>query len=369
MQFEISKDLLLRPLQFITGVVERRQTLPILSNVLLSLNENKLSLTGTDLEVELIIQITLDKFYAPSEITVPARKLMDICRSFPEAALLSFRLENEKLLLTSGRSRFSLATLPANDFPKVTNELKGLKLKSTAKSLRSLFEQTSFAMAQDDVRHFLNGTLINVSKQTLTAVATDGHRLALSTQLLASELSEYVNIIVPRKGVNEIQHLLADRNEMDVMLSFNTQHVRITGEDFTLTSKLVDGRYPEYQKVIPKESGSQLTVDRDILKTALTRVSILSSEKVRGVRLELTRGQMRLLSNNPEQEQAEDEIEVEYQGEPLEISFNVQYLLDVLNVLDADLIQMHFTHSMGGVLIDQLKNHPNSLYVVMSMRL
>jgi DNA polymerase-3 subunit beta len=224
-------------------------------------------------------------------------------------------------------------------------------------------------MAQDDVRHFLNGTLINVSKQTLTAVATDGHRLALSTQALASELSEYVNIIIPRKGVNEIQHLLADRNEMDITLSFNTQHVRIEGDDFTLTSKLVDGRYPEYQKVIPKNNSALLTVDRDILKTALTRVSILSNEKVRGVRLELTRGQMRLLSNNPEQEQAEDEIEVDYQGEPLEISFNVQYLLEVLNVLEADLIQMHLATSMGGVLIDQLKAHPNSLYVVMSMRL
>jgi DNA polymerase-3 subunit beta len=369
MQFEISRDLLLKPLQFIAGVVERRQTLPILSNVLLSLKENELSLTGTDLEVELIMRIKLDKFYAPAEITVPARKLMDICRSFADQALLSFRLETEKLILTSGRSRFSLATLPAQDFPKVAGELKGLKLKSTAESLRSLFDQTSFAMAQDDVRYFLNGTLINASKQTLTAVATDGHRLALSTQLLASELDEHINIIVPRKGVNEIQHLLADRDKAEITLSFNTHHVRIAAEDFTLTSKLVDGRYPEYQKVIPKEGGQLLSVDRDVLKTALTRVSILSAEKVRGVRLELTRGQMRLLSNNPEQEQAEDEIEVDYNGDPLEISFNIQYLLDVLSVLNADFIQMHLTNSTGSVLIDQPKTHPNCLYVIMPMRL
>jgi len=369
MQFEIQKNTLLKPLQLLANVVERRQTHPILGNILFILKDDDLSLTGTDSEVELIIHLKLDKFYDPLEITVPARKLMDICRSFSEEALLTFRVEESKIILTSGRSRFSLMTLPAIDFPKVASELKGLRLKSSANALRSLFEQTAFAMAQNDVRSFLNGTLIHVNKQTLTVVSTDGHRLALSKQSLLSELSEQLNIIVPRKGVSEIQHLLLDKEEMEITLSFDNQHIRLETEEFTLTSKLIDGRYPDYQKVIPKQSHLSVSVDRDLLKAALTRVSILSNEKARGVRLEFRQGYMRLLSNNPDQEQAEDEIEIDYAGESLDMSFNINYLLDVLGVLGAGLITIQLTDAAGSALIEQPQTHPNALYVVMPMRL
>jgi DNA polymerase-3 subunit beta len=369
MKFELSRDALLKPLQFIAGVVERRQTLPILSNVLLSLQGEELFLTGTDLEVELIMRIKLEKDYGQGEVTVPARKLMDICRSLPEDASLRFELDGNKVSLKSGRSRFSLASLPAADFPEIDSGLTGATVNLSAKALHHLFDQTAFAMAQQDVRYFLNGTLLNTAHQTLTAVATDGHRLSLSKLDCEQPINKETNIIVPRKAVTEIQSLLSDKPDLTIELTLSNNHIRLKADDFILTSKLIDGRYPDYQKVIPKVTGQMLTVDRDVLKRALSRVSVLSNEKMRGVRLELRPGQMKLSANNPEQEQAEDEMEVNYTGEPLEISFNVNYLLDVLNVLSSGDVQLQLSNSLAGTVIDQPEQHPNSLYIVMPMRL
>lgn len=368
-KFTIARDALLKPLQLIVGVVERRQTLPILSNVLLSLQGSELLLTATDLEVELVIKIKLEHSYPDYSITVPARKLADICRSLPDNSSLLLFLDEHKFNLSCGHSRFNLATRAAADFPKIDQQLNGFNFTLPIVALRKLFTNTAFAMAQQDVRYFLNGTLLSVSEQTLIAVATDGHRLALAKQRLLDSVDKNTNIIVPKKGVVEIQRLLSDQTDENVELTLSTNHIRVKTGSFILTSKLIAGRYPDYQKVIPKLQDNLLLVDRDVFKSALLRVAVLSNDKIRGVRLELSSGRLRLSANNLEQERAEDKIEVNYHGEAMEISININYLLDVLNVLSAGMLKMYLTGVNGSILIEQPEHHSGCVYVVMPMRL
>tara|TARA_R110000868_G_scaffold158036_3_gene385763 strand:- start:5869 stop:6972 length:1104 start_codon:yes stop_codon:yes gene_type:complete len=367
MKFSIQRDALLKPLQFVIGVVERRQTLPILGNVLLTISDNVLSLVGTDLEVELIARVVLEGKHDNADITVPARKLMDICRNLPDAAQLDLTVKDQKLTVKSGRSRFSLATLDAGDFPLVNNNDFDVEISLSAKTLHNLFHQTHFAMAQQDVRYFLNGALLQVDGSNLTVVATDGHRLALATENLP-ELNANTKIIVPRKGVLELMKLLGDV-ENDVTLKISHNNIRVDAEDYTLTSKLVDGRYPDYQKVIPKGGDKELVINKDLLKQALTRVSVLSNEKYRGVRFELKEGLLRLAANNPEREEAEDEIEINYNDGDLAVGFNVNYVLDAINALDNGDIKLTLANANSSALIEHTEKNRESLYVVMPMRL
>ena len=367
MHFTIQREALLKPLQLVAGVVERRQTLPVLSNVLLVVEGQQLSLTGTDLEVELVGRVTLEEPAESGEITVPARKLMDICKSLPADALIDIRIDEQKLLVKAGRSRFSLSTLPANDFPTVEEGPGSLTFSLVQSRLRRLIERTSFAMAQQDVRYYLNGMLLEVQTGILRAVATDGHRLAMCSMEAAIEQVERHQVIVPRKGILELARLLTEQ-DAEVAIVLGQHHIRANTGEFTFTSKLVDGKFPDYERVLPRGGDKLVLADRQGLREAFSRTAILSNEKYRGIRLTLASGLLKIQANNPEQEEAEEEIVVDYAGSGLEIGFNVSYLLDVLGVMGTEQVRLILSDSNSSALLQEADND-DSAYVVMPMRL
>jgi len=310
MQFTVSRDALLKPLQQVSGVVERRQTLPVLSNILLVLQGDSLSLTGTDLEVELIGSVAVQPGGEPGAVTVPARKLVDICKSLAEGSVLDFSQTDDKVVLKSGRSRFTLATLPASEFPTIEDESGTYSITVPQQKLKELLDSTSFAMAQQDVRFYLNGMLFEVAPDYLRVVATDGHRLAMQTMPMRSDTGEPQQLILPRKGIMELSRLISD-GEGELTLVCGSNHIRAKMTDYTFTSKLVDGKFPDYNRVLPKGGDKQVVGERQELRQAFSRVSILSNEKYRGVRLMLESGELKILANNPEQEEAEEAVSVD----------------------------------------------------------
>jgi len=367
MKFTVSREALLKPLQLVAGVVERRQTLPVLSNVLVVLQGDQLSLTGTDLEVEIVGRIQLEQAGESGEITVPARKLVDICRSLPDGAILDFFEENERIILKSGRSRFTLSTLSASDFPNVEDGRSDLQFTCAQKEIKRLIDRTSFAMAQQDVRYYLNGMLWEVTQNQLRVVATDGHRLAMCTRQVDVECADKTQAILPRKGVVELARLL-DNPEAAIEIKLGSNHIRVTTEDFTFTSKLVDGKFPDYDRVLPQGGDKLVFGSRTELKQAFSRTAILSNEKYRGVRLILAQGVMTIVANNPEQEEAEEQVSVDYNGDNLEVGFNVSYLQDVCTVLDGDTIKFTLADANSSALVEE-SDGGDSIYVVMPMRL
>lgn len=368
MKFSTSRSSLLTPIQAVMGVVERRQTMPILANVLFLVRGQELSVTATDLEVELVARAELDKVDSGGEVTVPGRKLLDICRALPEGATVQVQLDGDRLVVKSGRSRFVLGTLPAAEFPVVEAVEAIQSLKLSQAELRTLLEKTHFAMAQQDVRYYLNGLLLETGKKQVRAVATDGHRLALcELPIGGSGNGKGVHqVIIPRKGVQELQRLLGGEDE--VVLAISSNHVSATIGDVRFSSKLIDGRFPDYERVIPKPAGNVLKADREVLRQALQRAAILSNEKYRGVRLELGDGSLKIQANNPDQEEARDELEVEYKGQPLEIGFNVTYLLDALAAVEAEQVEIGFVDASSSCLISA-PGISTTRYVVMPMRL
>ena len=366
MKFVISREALLRPLQLVAGVVEKRQTLPVLSNVLLEIEGQQLSLTGTDLEVELVGRVTLDEVGQEGAITVPAKKLMDICRSLPDGAQIEVEQEEARVNVRSGRSRFTLSTLPATEFPNVDAVADEQTFALPQTSLRHIIDRASFAMAQQDVRYYLNGMLLEVTADSLRAVATDGHRLATSVTPV-SGLAESRQIILPRKGVLEMAKLLTDA-EASVSLSLSANHLRAHTDEFTFTSKLVDGKFPDYSRVIPKGGSNVVLADRTDLRQVFNRTAILSNEKYRGVRLVLSTDNLQVFANNPEQEEAEESTAVDYQGDALEIGFNVSYLQDVLGVISTEKVKFTLSDANSSALIEEPEDS-DAMYVVMPMRL
>jgi len=366
MKFQIDKETLLNPLQQIIGAVEKRQTMPALSNVLIRTTENLLTLTATDLEIELVSQtgIVVDE---PGEITVPARKLLDICKSLPNEALIKFIVNENKALVQSGRSRFSLTTLPANDFPALEKINSVYEFEITQKTLRDIIDKTAFAMAQQDVRYYLNGLLLEVNTNFLRAVATDGHRLAFCEKEIDTDISDVKQVILPRKGVLELIRLLND-SEDKVKIILGSNHLQIEFDQLRITSKLIDGRFPDYNRVMPTDGNNIMTADRDQLRQALMRASILSNEKYRGIRLTLEKNLIKLQAQNPDQEEADIELEVVYTGEEIEIGFNVNYMLDVLNGSNSDMVQAALRGSNSSVLLTY-PDQPDCKYVIMPMRL
>ncbi|MDA9848709.1 DNA polymerase III subunit beta [Luminiphilus sp.] len=365
MKFSISREALIKPLNLVAGVVERRQTLPILSNVLLSLEGTQLSLTGTDLEVELIGRVEVEAGAIDGEITVPARKLVDICKSLPDSSQIEFTIDSGKATVKAGRGRFTLSTLPATEFPSVDESAGDQTLEIAQSVVKRLIDRTAFAMAQQDVRYYLNGMLLELKAGRLRMVATDGHRLALCTANEAVSTGDAA-IIIPRKGVLELSRLL-DTDE-SIRLVIGSNHIRAANRQFTFTSKLVDGKFPEYERVLPKSADKTVIGQRLELRQAFTRTAILSNEKYRGVRLKLSADTLDITANNPEQEQAEEVVAVEYQGDELEVGFNVSYLLDVLSVLDGEQIRLSLSDSASSALLEEA-DEGDSLYVVMPMRL
>lgn len=368
MQFSISREAILKPLQLAGGVVERRNTLPVLSNVLLNLNNDVLEITGTDLEVEVLGKVAVNEGSVAGEITVPGRKLLDICKSLSDDTDIQVNLDGDKFLVKAGRSRFTLATLPVTDFPVTKDEPGTYELTIPRLELKKLIDSCTFAMAQQDVRYYLNGMLFEVGSSWFRVVATDGHRLAMHTTGLQTGITDTLQVIVPRKGVLELSRLLAEPGESDLVLVFGASHIRARLEGFTYTSKLVEGKFPDYQRVLPKGGDKFVIGDRASLKQAFGRASILSNEKYRGVHMILNSGELKVLATNPEQEEAEDIIAVEYSGQPLEIGFNVGYLMDVLNVLDNDKVKFTLADSNSSALVEAVSDS-DALYVVMPMRL
>lgn len=367
MHFIINRDALLKPLQMVSGAIERRHTLPILSNVLVEVTEQLLSLTGTDLEVELVATTEQLQVKATGRITIPAKKLVDICRSLPEAADIDVLLNGDNCVLSCGKTKFTLSTLSATEYPNLESWQGEVDITLSRQQLRKLLDDTAFSMANQDVRYYLNGLLFEVDNGSLTAVGTDGHRLALSVLSLPAFSGQQKQIIIPRKGILEIMRLLAN-DDQSITLCLGQNHIRLVDHSFSFSSKLIDGRFPDYRRVLPRNSTKLVTAHRSVLKDACTRASILSNEKYRGVRFTLSSGELQIMANNPEHEQAEEVIEVEYQGEGLEIGFNVGYLLDVLNTLTTDLVILHLNDANSSALIEGVGNVGAS-YVVMPMRL
>jgi len=366
MQFSIGRESLLRPLQLVAGAIGGRPTLPILGNVLIKVSEQLLSLTGTDLEVELIGNVSLEGQVVAGDTTVPAKKLLDICRGLPEQSEIRFKQQGDKLLVRSGRSRFSLSTLPAQEFPNIDEWQSVLEFEVPQSTLRRLMESTQFSMASQDVRYYLNGMLFENEGRSLRTVATDGHRLALSCVDLGQELPAN-QVIVPRKGVIELLRLLED-SDQPVTLQIGANNVRAVTAGYVVTSKLVDGRFPDYRRVLPRNGDKVLVSGRDALRQAFSRAAILSNEKFRGVRLNISSGELRITANNPEQEEAEEILDVQYDGAALEIGFNVSYVLDVLNALKCDQVKMTLADANSSAVLEDYASDA-SLYVVMPMRL
>jgi len=365
MKVSATREHLLGPLQSVIGVVERRQTMPILSNVLLVARSGKLSVTGTDLEVELVAASDVS-VTQPGDVTVPGRKLLDIVRTLPEKTQITLSREGEKVVLKGGRSRFTLSSLPAAEFPVIEDINAQQTLQLTQKDCRRLIDKTHFAMAQQDVRYYLNGTLLETDGATLRAVATDGHRLSLCEAQLGTKGKELQQIILPRKGVLELLRLLDGDGDMEVTIG--TNHVRVQIGEVRFTSKLIDGKFPEYRRVIPPQPPRIMTAGRDALRQALQRTSILSNEKYRGVRLTFAPNLLTIQAHNPEQEEAEDQLEVGFEGDEIEIGFNVTYLLDALAAIDADTVEIGLTDANSSCLI-RAPGDATVKYVVMPMRL
>jgi DNA polymerase-3 subunit beta len=378
-RLKIAKENLLNVLSHVVGAVERRHTLNILSNIKLQVTEQALTVTGSDLEVELVASTTLTDGACihAGETTVPARKLMDICKSLPNGALIDLQVaEDQRCTLKSGNSRFVLGTLPAEDYPLLSTEnSQGTQVHVTQRELKRLFEKTAFAMAVQDVRFYLTGTLLEIDENQLRAVTTDGHRLALCETLASSTTAQLIQAIVPRKAVGELQRLLSIEDQpLTLLIGRELLNVTIAiaskdQSDITVrfTTKLIDGKFPDYRRVIPRGGDKHVRIAHDVFKQSLQRVAILSNEKLRGVFLNFNEDTLQLRANNPEQDEAIEDLAIQYQNSPLEMSFNAQYLLDVLGAFDGNQVAMTMTEANQSVLV-QDPEHTDQTYVVMPMR-
>ncbi|WP_278364190.1 DNA polymerase III subunit beta [Acinetobacter schindleri] len=381
MRLKIAKESLLNVLSHVVGAVERRHTLNILSNLKIQVTAQALTVTGSDLEVELVASMPLNEgaCLQAGETTVPARKLIDICKSLPSAALVDLQItEDQRCILKSGNSRFVLGTLPAEDYPLLSTEnSQGSQVTVTQRELKRLFEKTAFAMAVQDVRFYLTGTLLEIDANQLHAVTTDGHRLALCETAAQSTAAQPIQAIVPRKAVGELQRLLSvEDDQLSLLIGRELLNVTINVAnrdkeqgDTTVrfTTKLIDGKFPDYRRVIPRGGDKHVIIAHDVFKQSLQRVAILSNEKLRGVFLNFNADSLQLRANNPEQDEAIEDLAIQYADAPMEMSFNAQYLLEVLGVLDGDDVSMSMTEANQSVLV-QDPAHTDQTYVVMPMR-
>ena len=366
MRFSLQREVLLKPLAQVVNVVERRQTLPVLANLLAKVEDDKLSLTGTDLEVEMVARTAVDDAQ-PGETTIPARKLFEIVRALPDGSKVTVSQSGDKITVQAGRSRFTLSSLPANDFPALDDVDATERVTVAEASLKELIERTAFAMAQQDVRYYLNGLLFDLRDNVLRCVATDGHRLALCEAELQAPVQTKRQLIVPRKGVLELQRLL-EGGDRELELELGRSQIRVKRDDVTFTSKLIDGRFPDYEAVIPIGADREVKIEREALRASLQRAAILSNEKYRGVRIEVSPGQIKINAHNPEQEEAQEEVEADTRVDSLVIGFNVNYLLDALSALREDSIIMQLRDSNSSALVREASS-AKCRHVVMPLRL
>jgi DNA polymerase-3 subunit beta len=366
MRFSLQREVLLKPLAQVVNVVERRQTLPVLANLLARVDGDLLSLTGTDLEVEMVARTRVEDAQ-DGEVTIPARKLFEIVRALPDGSRVTISQSGDKIAVQAGRSRFTLASLPANDFPALDEVDATERVKVGEAALKELIERTAFAMAQQDVRYYLNGLLFDLRDSILRCVATDGHRLALCEAGLEAPVQTKRQIIVPRKGVLELQRLL-EGGDRELELEMGRSHIRVKRDDVTFTSKLIDGRFPDYEAVIPIGADREVKIDREAFRASLQRAAILSNEKYRGVRIEVSPGQLKINAHNPEQEEAQEEIEAETRVDSLVIGFNVNYLLDALSALRDEHVVLQLRDANSSALLREAGSQ-KCRHVVMPLRL
>lgn len=367
MKFSLNREVLLKPLLLVSGAVERKSTLPILGNILFDVSEHSLTLTATDLELEMVSYAAIENLGDQGKLTIPARKLLDICKSLPDQATILFEAVDDVVKISSGRSKYSLSTLAAADFPNIEVWKGDVEFKLLKSQLLRLIESTHFSMANQDVRYYLNGMSIETEASEIRSVATDGHRLAICKLSNENLDLPHRQVIVPRKGILEIIRLL-DPVDEDVQIFLGSNHIRIIDTEFSFTSKLVDGRFPDYRRVLPRNGDKILKSDKDQLKQVLSRASILSNEKFRGVRLNFSATELKITANNPEQEQAEEIISVDFPFSEVEIGFNVNYVLDVLNAIKDDVVKFTLADANSSVVIEG-ESSGEAIYVVMPMRL
>ncbi len=374
MKFTTSRESFLPPLQQVVGVIEKHQTLPILSNVLIRMEENRLELTGTDLEVQMVAHCMAESG-EDGQITVPARKLMDIFRLLPEGSSVQVNCRQDKLSIHSGRSRFSLSTLPADNYPAFDSSSPELEFTLSSRLLKKAMEKTLYAMAVQDVRYYLNGLLLDLDGNVLRTVSSDGHRLAVYEEALEGLSLEPRQVIIPRKGVMELYRLLGEQ-DVPITLAIASNTIRVLMADRSFSSKLIEGRFPDYRRVLPRNIAKVIEIERDAFKAALTRVAVLSNEKIRGVNLEVKSADeaaqegalLKLKAQNPEHEEAEEELEVILEGESFSVGFNISYLLDAINNTDSDRVRLSFTNEVNVCLIEDIQNQKYR-FIVMPMRL
>lgn len=367
---QCERDQLLKPLQAVANIVERRHTLPILSNVLIEAKNGVLSFLATDLEIQLSSTSASAGVGSDFSLTVAARKMVDICRSLTDGAQVTLESTDSKLSLKSGRSKFSLQTLPAEDFPRIAQSTEiAARVTLPQGRLRQLLNQVQYAMAQQDIRYYLNGLLLAIDTHTIKLVATDGHRLsfAMSEVSVQGLADESLEIIIPRKTVVELAKLLSE-GEDEITIEIGKNQTRFIFNSMTLVSKVIDGKFPDYTRVIPTNYHKHVTLERATLQQALQRAAILSNEKFRGVRVILAGKSLTVMSANTEQEEAQEELEVDYAGEALDIGFNVSYLLDVLSHLNDAQITLSFGEASSSCLLS-VPDADNFKYVVMPMRI
>ena len=366
MKFTISREVLLQPLSQVVGVVERRQTLPVLANFMLTARNGRLTVTGTDMEVELVSSVAAN-VSQDGEITIPARKLVDIVKALPDGSNISFVINDDKVTLSAGRSRFTLATLPASEFP-ATDQVETLENIAVEEvTLKKMIDKTSFAMANQDVRYYLNGLLFDFTGEQLRAIATDGHRLAICDLESNVNISNDRQLIVPRKGVMELARMLSGDAE-EVTLAIGRNHIRLVKGDTIFTSKLIDGRFPDYKAVVPVGADKQMLVDKATFIQALQRAAILSNEKYRGVRLEAAGSTIKIVAHNPQHEEAVEEIEAELNFDRLAVGFNVTYLLDALMAIDTEQVSLELKDANSSCLVSAPDSDVNR-HVVMPLKL
>ena len=365
MDFYITKEEVVKSINLTLGVVEKRQTLPILSNVLFEVDESSLKLTATDLESEISTTSTISNFKSGGKITAPARKLSDLCRLMPDLAEIHFYLDGDNLKIETESGKYNLSTLPSEDFPVFETEDTQSQINISSQNLKNLITKTSFAMGNQDWRHYLNGLYMMIDDKVITTVATDAHRLAMATSSLNEASSESTSGIVPRKSINEIGKLVGDESE-NVVIQLGQTSIAANVSGTTFVSKLIEGKFPDYEQVIPSGESSLLVVDRKNFSESLSRVSVLSSEKYKGVRIITKKDSLNISANNPEKEQGEENLSCEYQGEEIDIAFNVNYLQEILSTIDSEKIEINFFGSEKSCLITD-PNSVNLKYVVMPL--
>jgi len=367
MKFIINRDQLLTPLQQIVSVIEKRQTMPILANVLLVIDDQQLVMTGTDTEIQIVAKLNIETVFDSGGITVPARKFLDICRLLPNNAEISFELQDEKVKVVSGRSRFSLSTLPAEHYPEFNETDFDYQFLINAGKFKKSLEKTIFCMANQDVRYYLNGLFLNVSNSKLKLVASDGHRLAIYEDDIGQATGYEARIIIPRKAIQELNRLLDDGDD-ELNIQFSSNNIKVFYKDVVFSSKLIDAKFPDFSKVFNQTFLSPLLIQKQLLKDALTRVSILANEKFKGISLNINRDTLQLSTHNPEHDEAEEELAIQYEDQPLTISFNSQYLLDAVSNLDSELAVMTIATNASSCFIEEPET-PLFKFIVMPMRM